>query len=111
MEEQYFNEIRDKFCSLAAEIEKGKMMSAEAIIYQNKVFAFFSRDKKMVFKLGKSFDTKSLGIETNVFNPFKKRAPLNGWFEIDYSNKEQWLPLTERALGVLKKEVFEAEAV
>lgn len=111
MEEQYFNEIRDKYCLKAAEIEKGKMMSSEAIIYQNKVFAFFSRDKKMVFKLGKAFDPNSLDFEIKVFNPFKKRAPLNGWFETAYSNKEHWLPLTDRALAVLKKEVFETETV
>lgn len=105
MEEQYFNEIRTQFCSKSEEIEPGKMMSEEAIIYKRKVFAFFSKNKKMVVKLGKGFNPASTDIEMWVFNPFKKRAPLNGWFEIPYSEKDHWVPLTEQALDVIQSEV------
>ena len=75
MEEQYFDEIRDRFFLKFPEIRAGKMMSSKAITYQDKVFAFFSRKKKMVFNLGKDFDPDSIGIEIYVFNPFKNRAP------------------------------------
>jgi len=102
MEEQLFNEIRDQFCLKDPKIEKGKMMSSEAISYNGKVFAFFSRNRKMVFKLGKSFEPENLTIEINVFNPFKKRGPLNGWFEVPFTEKEHWKPLTQKALETIK---------
>ncbi|MEL6659662.1 MAG: hypothetical protein AAFR36_24580 [Bacteroidota bacterium] len=105
MEEAYFNEIRGQFCAKNAAIKAGKMMSSEAIIYENKVFAFFSRKQKMVFKLGKTFDPDAQDLEIVVFNPFKKRAPLHGWFELDFLNKEHWERFAEQALEVIKKEI------
>lgn len=105
MEEVYFNEVRNRFCLRDLDIKTGKMMSSEAITYRGKVFAFFSRKKKMVFKLGTDFDPYAYGIEIQIFNPFKKRGPLNGWFEVAFSEKEQWEPLTEKALILLKTEL------
>ncbi|MEL7120029.1 MAG: hypothetical protein AAFO07_11330 [Bacteroidota bacterium] len=105
MEEQFFNEIRTIFCLKEPEIAKGKMMSSEAITYKQKVFAFFSRKKKMVFKLGKDFDPDDMEIEIAVFNPFKNRVPLNGWFEVSYIFKEHWQSLSEKALLTLKNEL------
>ena len=102
MEEQLFNEIREKLCLTDPKIKVGKMMSSEAITYKGKVFAFFSRKKKMVFKLGKDFEPELTEIEMAVFNPFKKRAPLNGWFEVSYTEKEQWETLAQKALFALK---------
>ena len=105
MEEQYFNEIRESFCLKGPEIEAGKMMSSEAITYKGKVFAFFSRKQKMVFKLGKTFDPDSAGIEICVFNPFTNRPPLHGWFEVPFTEKEQWIPFANKALQTLKSEL------
>lgn len=105
MEEQYFNALRTLFVSSDSKIEAGKMMSSEAIQYQGKVFAFFSRKKKMVFKLGKAYDPDEESFEINVFNPFKKRAPLYGWFEVPYEYHEVWQFMTEKALSQLKKEL------
>ncbi len=105
MEEQFFNEIREQFCLLDPGIAPGKMMRSEAITYEGKVFAFFSRQQKMVFKLGKDFDPDQVGIEIAVFNPFKKRGPLNGWFEVPFTEKEQWQPLAEKAFTFLKNEL------
>lgn len=105
MEEEFFNKIRSHFCSTDSNIAMGKMMSSEAIVYKDKVFAFFSRKKKMVFKLGKDFNTENVKFEITVFNPFKKRPPLSGWYEVAYSDKEQWEQLTNKALTTLKKEL------
>lgn len=105
MEEKYFNEIRKQYTNNYDFVEVGKMMSSEAITYKDKVFAFFSRKQKMVFKLGKSFDPSEIDDEIQVFNPFKKRGPLNGWYEVTYSKKELWTPLTERAFNLIKQEI------
>lgn len=104
MEERLFEDIREELVSQNPDIAKGKMMSSEAITYQDKVFAFFSKKKKMVFKLGKAFDPDHVDMDIQVFNPFKNRGPLNGWFEVPYSEKEQWRPLAKQALDTLKNE-------
>ncbi len=105
MEEQLFKKIRTDFCLKESAIKPGKMMSSEAITYKENVFAFFSRKKKMVFKLGKDFDPDSVGREVCVFNPFKNRAPLHGWFEVPFTEKELWIPFAEQALSHLKKQL------
>ena len=105
MEETYFEEIRQDFCNQHPLVRKGKMMSSDAITYKNKVFAFFSRNKKMVFKLGKGFDPESLEIDIQIFNPFKNRGPLNGWYEVSYSDKTHWQPLANQALDLLASEL------
>lgn len=105
MEEALFNEIRFQICQNNNKVIAGKMMSSEAIVYKDKVFAFFSRKKKMVFKLGKEFDIASLDIEIKVFNPFKKRGPLNGWYEVPFAAKEHWEPLTQQAFNLIKTEI------
>lgn len=105
MEEQYFNLLRDQLILSDKHILSGKMMRSEAITYKDKVFAFFSRKKKMVFKLGKDFDPDRIGTEVQVFNPFTKRPPLHGWFEVPFSEKNLWRPLSIQALNTLKQEL------
>lgn len=104
MEKELFNKIRTQLCLSDSRIREGKMMSSEAITFDGKVFAFFSRKNKMVFKLGKDFDPDQAGNDIAVFNPFTNRAPLNGWFEIPYTEKELWTPMAENALQKIKTE-------
>ncbi|MGD1847988.1 MAG: hypothetical protein ACFB10_21555 [Salibacteraceae bacterium] len=103
-ERERFLEIRTEFCEKVPLVAPGKMMSSEAITYEGKVFAFFSRKQKMVFKLGKQFDPETQDFEIRVFNPFTKRAPLYGWFEVPYTHQDQWEPLAEKALQTLTTE-------
>ncbi|MEQ9306471.1 MAG: hypothetical protein RJQ14_21340 [Marinoscillum sp.] len=104
MEKELFEKIRSQYCQEHSGVTVGKMMSSDAMLYNNNVFAFFSRKNKMVFKLGKSFDPVEQSFEVNVFNPFKKRGPLNGWFEVPITEKDQWWTLTETALELIKQE-------
>ena len=92
MEEERFLEIQRQLSLSNPEVVTGKMMSAKAMVYRSKVFAFFSVDQKMVFKLGKKFDPHSVGFDIEVFNPYTKRAPFNGWFEVPYKHQEHWMP-------------------
>ncbi|MEM7486371.1 MAG: hypothetical protein AAF348_14280 [Bacteroidota bacterium] len=82
---------------------EGKMMSSPAIHYNNKVFAFFSRNHKMVFRLGKHFRVGQINVELKEFNPFKNKGPLSGWYEADFTEKEAWEELTELALSLAKE--------
>ena len=77
-------------------------MSSPAIHYKGKVFAFFSRKNKMVFKLGKSYPIGSFTIEVLEFSPFKTKKALAGWYEVDYMYNEKWEILTRKALEHIK---------
>ena len=103
MEFEKFERIRQKYCSKYPEVTEGKMMSSPAIHYNGKVFAFFSRKQKMVFKLGKNFNSGQIDVALQEFNPFKNKGPLTGWYEVDFAEQEDWENMTELALSIAKK--------
>nr|WP_299171114.1 hypothetical protein [uncultured Allomuricauda sp.] len=104
MELEKFIEIRELFCLRHPNVTEGKMMSSPAIHYNKKVFAFFSRKQKMVFKLGKEYPFNELKAEASEFNPFKNKKPLTGWYEVDFDHQEKWEMLTNIALEKIKKQ-------
>lgn len=103
MEEfEQFETIRNLFCKKHQGVSEGKMMSSPAIHYQAKVFAFFSRKNKMVFKLGKTFLVDEFDFKIEEFNPFKNKGPLAGWYEVGYKHHDKWEGLTHLALKTIK---------
>ncbi|MEO9512929.1 MAG: hypothetical protein ABJN84_07700 [Flavobacteriaceae bacterium] len=102
MEFENFKEIREQFCLKHPEVTEGKMMSSPAIHYNNKVFAFFSRQNKMVFKLGKGFPEEKHHAQLRAFSPFKSKKPLTGWYEADFEGIEIWKELTSISLMKIK---------
>jgi len=102
MEFEKFKEIRELFCLKHLEVTEGKMMSSPAIHYKNKVFAFFSRKHKMVFKLGKGYPLEEQDFGLSEFNPFKTKKPLAGWYEVDFEYHEKWEKLAHKALELIK---------
>ncbi|MGB5820447.1 MAG: hypothetical protein WBG90_13265 [Saonia sp.] len=102
MELKRFEAIRDLLCKQYGGVSQGKMMSAPAIHYNKKAFAFFSRKNGMVFRLGKAFPVHTLKIEIHEFNPFKHRGPLSGWYEVGYDVHLQWEGLALKALEQIK---------
>ncbi|MFY0687189.1 MAG: hypothetical protein JXQ90_08495 [Cyclobacteriaceae bacterium] len=104
MEKIHFDQIRDNLCQGDSQIQAGKMMSSEAIVYKQKVFAFFSRNHQMVFKLGKNYIPQDEHSEIHVFSPFKNKRPLTGWFEVPYELKDLWLSMAIQALEKIKAE-------
>tara|TARA_R110000868_G_scaffold410693_5_gene699855 strand:- start:34560 stop:34874 length:315 start_codon:yes stop_codon:yes gene_type:complete len=98
-EEQLFEEIREELVSTKTNIEVGNMMRSPAITINGNVFAFLSKKYRMVFKLGKEFDPETQDFEIYPFNPFKKKGPLPGWFEVPFSEQHLWKDLTLEALN------------
>ncbi len=97
----HYTQLTTQLCELDTHIHPGKMMSADGLKYKDKVFLFFYKEDQMVFKLGKGFDPTELGSDTiQPFNPFKKKGPLAGWFQLGYEEKELWEPLGRMALEV-----------
>ncbi len=104
MELKKFEKIRNSLCATNSNVTEGKMMSSPAIRCNNKVFAFFSRKKKMVFKLGREFPRNEHNFELQEFSPFKTKKALSGWFEVDYEDHQNWKPLAQKALQLIKKD-------
>ncbi len=104
-EEQLFYEIKDQLIGENPSVTGGKMMSSQAIKYKNKVLAFYHK-KEMVFKLGKEFDPVDYGLKDyQLLSPFKKKAPMAGWFQVAFSEHQKWDDLARYALMHLSKEI------
>jgi hypothetical protein len=98
--QQQFQKIAEKLAAENKHVTIGKMMSSPGIRYKNKVFAFYYKNK-MVFRFGRDFDPKSLGIKNySLLSPFKTRPPLVDWFEIPASSMKRW---EELALLAMKR--------
>ncbi len=104
-EEQLFYKIRDQLIGMNPSVTGGKMMSSQAIKYKNKVLAFYHK-KEMVFKLGKDFNAVAYGLKDyQLLNPFKKKGPMKGWFQVAFSEQQKWEDLACYALSHLSKEI------
>ena len=91
--EDLFYTIEDEQCR-DPEVQLGKMKSAPRLKFENKVFAFFSKDS-MGFRLGNNFDPNKFGIRNaKLLNPLKKKPPLKGWYIHEYDESDYWKMLT-----------------
>ncbi|NAY91616.1 hypothetical protein GTQ34_06780 [Muricauda sp. JGD-17] len=104
MELERFLEIRKVMCAENPLVTEGKMMRSPAIKYNGSVFAFLSRQHKMVFKLGKDYPDEVLGVPRSPFNPFKTKKPLAGWYELGFGHQEKWGAFAAKALEKIKSE-------
>lgn len=72
------------------EADYGKMMSAEAIIVNKKVFAFFYKNE-MCFRLGENFPIADYNLDQwHHLNPFKKKVAMKAWFCISEQDSRHW---------------------
>ena len=97
-----FEAIREQLRQEHQDVTSGKMMSSPAIHYKGKVFAFFSLNETMVFKLGKGHPVENLKVTAGIFSPFKSGKPLSGWYEISKADSKHWFALSELALSIAK---------
>lgn len=82
----------------------GKMMSAPALQYKDKVFAFY-KNERMTFKLDPATDLNNVyGIKRfELLSPFKNKSPLKGWFIVPEEYSNVWTQLAEDALAYIRK--------
>ena len=100
-EELLFNKIVGKLTRENKKVKLGKMMTAPALKYKDKVFAFYNQGL-MVFKLGNEFDPASYNIKTFAFlSPFKNKPPVKGWYQIPATEKQKWETLAREALKLM----------
>jgi hypothetical protein len=97
--EEVFEHLADRMANDLEGVDRGKMMSSPGIRYKGKVIAFFWRDA-MVFRLGRAFDPKEVGLSgVTHLNPFKAKPAMKDWFVVPDAEAERWSELAEKALA------------
>lgn len=106
MERAYtrFLRIQEEMITKYGSVSPGKMMSSPAIRYKTKVFAFY-HNNEMIFRMGKDFDPSTFKLRKySILNPFKKKAPLYGWFQVPIIESKKWEKLAIYAYDKIVKE-------
>lgn len=103
--ESLFKAIAAKLAGENDLVGLGRMMSSPGIRYGARVFAFFYRGQ-MVFRLGKGFDPTAFEVRTyNLLNPFKRKGPMAGWYQVSSAEGDKWEALARHALRLISQEV------
>lgn len=92
-----------------AHLARGYMLSAPAIEYKGRAFAFCQRDN-MVIKIGDSEQLMVRGIPAvQKYQPFNNRVSCSQWREVPYYYRADWPALCEMALDALKRQIDDPE--
>ena len=100
------------FYSVIAKLEgryphlgRGQMLSAPAIEYKGRAFAFCQRDT-MIIKYCDTTELDNKGIRaTSEYRPFTNCVKMAEWREVPIYYQADWTELAELALGAMKKEL------
>src|SRR5713226_4897153 len=96
--ESLFKAIAAKLSGENDLVSLGRMMSSPGMRYRGKVFAFFYGGQ-MAFRLGKGFDPTTFEVRTyNLLNPFKRKGPMAGWYQVPSAEGDKWEALARHAL-------------
>ena len=88
-----------------AHLNRGYMLSAPAIEYKGRAFAFCRKDH-MIIKFRDQTELEGRGIRgTQQYQPFTNCARMDQWREVPYYYREDWSNLAELALDELRKEL------
>ena len=83
-------------------VEHGRMMSAPALTWGGKVFAFHiirGKHSAMGFRLGRDFDFSALPTTNwSYLSPFKTKPPMKDWVMLPVEEARHWPALAELAL-------------
>lgn len=86
-------------------LARGKMLSAPALEYKGRAFAFCHRDN-MIIKYRDTEMLNSKGIRaTQEYRPFRNQVSFSEWREVPFYYQADWTELAEMALGALKDEI------
>ncbi|BFP41070.1 hypothetical protein FGF1_19150 [Flavobacteriaceae bacterium GF1] len=79
-------------------------MRSPALCFEGKVFVFYSRKGRMVFRLGKDYPIDRIKKPLQEFNPFRNKGPLTGWYELPFTNKYHWEEMTQLAFDTIQNQ-------
>ncbi len=99
--------LADRLVSSEEGVEHGRMMSAEAVTYQGKVFAFRSTKSGTAglgVRLGRDFDFPSIPTDAwTHLAPFKTKPPMKDWIIVADHQAHHWPGLANIALTLMRE--------
>lgn len=95
--------LRDRMLAMNPDVDQGCMMSADALTYKGKVFAFFSTKGGRVglgCRIGRDTDLSQFNLsDWQHLAPFRSKPPMKDWIVIGSGNRERWGALAEHCLN------------
>ncbi|KUP94573.1 hypothetical protein TRIHO_04990 [Tritonibacter horizontis] len=99
--EQAWQDLVLTMMSRHAGMARGQMMSADALLCREKVFAFFSKRGGGVglgARVGRDADIDAFGIsDWQHLAPFKTKPPMKDWIVIGIRDHARWHEIAEFA--------------
>ncbi len=105
--ETVFQRIADELVAANDGVEHGRMMSAPAVTWGGKVFAFYSRrggPLGMGFRLGRDYEFGTLPVKDWAhLAPFKTKPPMRDWIKVADKDSDHWPQIAELALARMRE--------
>ncbi len=98
--------LADGLVAHEAGVERGRMMSSDAVKFNGKVFAFFTASGRFAglgVRLGKEVDVFSLKLrDWEYLAPFKSKPPMMDWILIGPKDRARWGEMARLALDIMR---------
>ena len=87
-------------------VERGRMMSSDAVKFGGKVFAFYTTKGRFAglgVRLGRDIDVFSLGLgDWEYLSPFQSKPPMMDWILIGSGDRARWPEMARFALDMMR---------
>jgi len=101
-----WRKLADGLIADEAGVERGRMMSSDAVKFNGKVFAFYTASGRFAglgVRLGKDVDVFSLQLkEWEYLAPFKSKPPMMDWILIGAKDRARWGEMARLALDIMR---------
>lgn len=98
--------LRDRMLFTHPNVSRGKMMSADALTFGGKVFAFYSTKGGRVglgCRIGREADSSQFELtDWQHLAPFKSKPPMKDWIVIGVGDIDRWGAVAEHCLNTFR---------
>lgn len=102
----HWRALADDLIASEPGVERGRMMSSDAVKFGGKVFAFYTNKGRFAglgVRLGRDVDVFSLKLKAwEYLAPFKSKPPMMDWILIDGQDRLRWPEMARFALTVMR---------
>ncbi|MEM6914766.1 MAG: hypothetical protein AAF511_12395 [Pseudomonadota bacterium] len=104
---QQWQFLRDRMEGSEPGVSQGRLMSADALTFDGKVFAFFSTKGGRVglgCRVGRDLDLEALNLsDWQHLAPFKTRPPMKDWIVLGEGDRSRWDELAQLCLTLARE--------
>jgi hypothetical protein len=101
-----WRKLADRLIAGEAAVERGRMMSSDAVTFNGKVFAFYTASGRFAgldVRPGKDVDVFSLQLKDwEYLAPFKSKPPMMDWILIGAKDRARWSEMAHLALDIMR---------